>query len=198
MGREEHYITCKVFHPRCPSSVSGKAYALQGVREVSAYVERLPSPGTVLLDAYQGFAIPLVSAHPTRYVVTSDRDFAYSALHPSATVRYVLVPAPTGLGRSDRINRQYPSLWHDGASWAQLVRQFGDTQDHWKLYEVVASAVPARSAPHGPWRSRYGGHRSMIVPSTHGNGRPQDAWPRSVGARIISSSDRAGVGVAPS
>ena len=144
VGREEHYITCKVFHPRCPSSVSGKAYALQGVREVSAYVERLPSPGTVLLDAYQGFAIPLVSAHPTRYVVTSDRDFAYSVLHPAATVRYVLVPAPTGLGRSDRINRQYPSLWPHGASWAKLVREFRDTQDDWKLYEVVVA--PRRHA----------------------------------------------------
>jgi hypothetical protein len=143
VGREEHYITCKVFHPRCPSS--GKAYALQGIREVSAYVERLPSPGTVLLDAYQGFAIPLVSAHPTRYVVTSDRDFAYSVVHPWATVRYVLVPAPKGLGRSDRINRQYPALWQDGASWAHLVREFGDTQDDWKLYEVVVA--PRRPAP---------------------------------------------------
>jgi hypothetical protein len=137
VGREEHYITCKVVHPRCPSS--GKAYALQGIREVSAYVERLPSSGKVLLDTYQGFAIPLVSADPARYVVTSDRDFAYSVLHPSATVRYVLVPAPKGLGPSDRINRQYPSLWRKGASWAHLIRAFGDTQDDWKLYEVVVA-----------------------------------------------------------
>jgi hypothetical protein len=50
------------------------------------------------------------------------------------------VPAPKGLGRSDRINRRYPSLWQDGASWAHLVREFGDTQDDWKLYEVVVAS----------------------------------------------------------
>ncbi len=138
LGREENDITCRVFRHQCLPS----AYALQGPREVSAYIERAVPPGNVLLDTYRGFPIPLVSAQPTRYVVTSDRDFERAVLHPYGAVRYLLVPNPhgfNGLGRNDRINRAYPSLWRRGSRWTRLVRAFPDTRDGWKLYRVVAA-----------------------------------------------------------
>jgi hypothetical protein len=138
VGREENDITCKIYRQRCLPS----AYALQGSREVSAYIdyiERVVPPGNVLIDTYRGFSIPLVSAHPARYIVTSDQDFERSILHPFGEVRYLLVPNPGGLGSDDRINRAYPSLWRHGSSWTKLVREFSDTRDDWKLYRVIRS-----------------------------------------------------------
>jgi hypothetical protein len=135
VGREEQYITCRVFRTHCISP----AYTLQGTRGVSTYVERSVPRGNVLLDTYLGFAIPLLSSEPTRYIVSSDRDFEYSVLHPFRTVRYLLVPNPAGMGSGDRINRQYPSLWRRGSAWTKLICEFPHTGTDWKLYQVIGA-----------------------------------------------------------
>jgi hypothetical protein len=107
---------------------------------------RLP-PGSVLLDDFLGFAVPLNSRNPRQFVITSDRDFRSVVEDPAAAgVAYVLVPEPAGLGLLDAVNRQYPSLYADGSGMATLVRQYRNTGDGptalWRLYRLRPGSGP--------------------------------------------------------
>jgi hypothetical protein len=97
--------------------------------------------GTVLVDSFLGFPIVLRSDDPSRFVITSDRDFTKVMNDPQRDVDAILVPRPVGLGAADAINRRYPDLWEDGASWARLVADLevsaASTDEHWRLYAVV-------------------------------------------------------------
>ena len=158
IGREEEYVACKILHPNWISSRSTN----RDSKEIDAVVQSLP-PGRVLLDTYQGFAIPVVSAQPARYVVTSDLDFEAILRHPAGTVRYILVPYPDALGLADNINQQYPDLWERSSSWTLLRRTFPQTANHWKLYEVTGFL---------PEGLRDGRHASMS-PLPSGNEVPE-------------------------
>ncbi len=149
LGREERYVTCKILHPGRISSHD----TIRDPKAIDAVVQSLP-PGRVLLDTYQGFAIPLVSPNPTRYVITSDLDFSAILHHPAGMVRYILVPYPDAVGLDDSINQQYPNLWERGSPWTRLLRDFPQTFNHWRLYAVVGvpptgarDRQPARTQP---------------------------------------------------
>ncbi len=131
---EERFVTCKIIHPNWVSSY----YTMQGTREVSNFIEQLPSQKDVLLDTYLGFALPLVSTDATHYVITSDRDFLSTVAQPYGKVDYILIPKPEGIEAGDSINRQYPTLWQSGSSWTVLTQEFASTREYWKLYKVVA------------------------------------------------------------
>jgi hypothetical protein len=96
-------------------------------------------PGSVLLDATDGFAIILASDDPSTYVITPDRDFKETLADPALwNVRYILV-APT----HHVIEQAYPGIFETGARIGHLVRDFlGEYGDYeWRLYRVDKARV---------------------------------------------------------
>jgi hypothetical protein len=107
---------------------------------------RLP-PGTVLVDDFLGFGMPLSSRNPGQFAITSDRDFQSILADPAGSgIRFVLVPDPVEQGRLDAVNRRYPSLYANGAGMATLVREYPNAADRvdWRLYALPASPGAAR------------------------------------------------------
>jgi hypothetical protein len=101
--------------------------------------------GSVLLDDFDGFLIPMTSDDPAQYVTTSDRDFQEILSDPGASgVRYVLIPEDTGLGTLDAVNRAYPGAYANGRGIGRLVMTFYDHSDgqmNWRLYQVGSPAT---------------------------------------------------------
>ncbi len=133
IGREEYIVTQKLVDPSLPSS----GYSLEPTRKIANYIAQFPPEEKVLMDSALGYAIPLLSPDPTRFVVTSDRDFELILAQPYGNVTYILVPKPEGLGANDRINREYLDLWKSGTHWTELVKEFEDMVVRWKLYRVI-------------------------------------------------------------
>jgi hypothetical protein len=117
-------------------------------RRIAADLDALQlTPGSVLVDDFLGFAVPLNSRNPRQFTITSDRDFQAVLADPGAAgVRYVLVPEPSNLGLLDAVNRRYPKLYANGGGMATLVREYANQSDvppaHWRLYELLPDTGP--------------------------------------------------------
>jgi hypothetical protein len=108
-------------------------------RQAAAYVDgmRLGS-GSVLVDGAMGFPIILESTNPTQFITTSDRDFQPALLDPvSFHVKYLLVPRDVGYQSLDALNVAYPGIYETGAGIGQLVVQFSDGGNQWRLFRVT-------------------------------------------------------------
>ena len=141
IGREEWAVTQRLFDPSRPSL----GYSMVPGRQIAGYIAQPPPDEKVLLDSVLGYEIPLLSPDPTRFVVTSDRDFEQTVIYPYGKVTYILLPGNKGLAARDRINREYPTLWESGSHWIELVKEFEGTR--WKLFRVVGD--PARPPQQG-------------------------------------------------
>ncbi len=115
-------------------------------RKIAADLDaRALRPGSVLLDDFMGFPIPINSGNPKQFVITSDRDFKAVLSDPAASgIQFVLVPSPTDLGRLDAVNRQYPTLYAGGMVNAHLVREYPNLGGFstWRLYHLDPEAQP--------------------------------------------------------
>jgi hypothetical protein len=109
-------------------------------RDISIYIDSLSlRRGSVLIDDFLGYRIVMASSHPDQYVITSDRDFQQILADPGGNgVLYVLVPADTGLGTLDAINRTYPGAYANGGGLGTLAKQFAGTSE-WRMYRVTPS-----------------------------------------------------------
>ncbi|MCL6649487.1 MAG: glycosyltransferase family 39 protein [Chloroflexi bacterium] len=94
-------------------------------------------PGLILLDSYNNQGVILRVKEPAKLAIPSDRDFRQLLDNPTASVRYVLVPRPQGLGALDAINVRYPRLYSGGEAWATLVREFRESG--YRLFRVRSS-----------------------------------------------------------
>lgn len=117
--------------------------------DVAAYLDRMAlNDGEVLADAALSFGVILRSDDPKQFVITPDRDFEAVLADPVVFgIRYLLVPNPGGVGGLDAINRKYPGIYENGASFLTLVREFRDGESeyrNWRLYEVTPQAASAR------------------------------------------------------
>ena len=143
-----------------PVLLAGHLFSLQALQPSSALAQEDPSlyrndglvasylderDGVVLTDTFLSYPIVLQSSNPDGFLITSDREFANVVEEPSSEVDAILVPEPTGLGRYDAINSTYPTLWADGAEWAEFVTEFetpfedASPGSRWRLYEVTGS-----------------------------------------------------------
>jgi hypothetical protein len=117
-------------------------------RQIAADLDAMRLPrGTVLVDDFLGFGMPLSSRNPGQFAITSDRDFQSILADPAGSgIRFVLVPDPVEQGRLDAVNRRYPSLYANGAGMATLVREYPNAADRvdWRLYALSASSGAAR------------------------------------------------------
>ncbi len=111
-------------------------YALDD--QVADYLDNIETgDGSILTDSGTAFAVLLRTAHPNRFVITSDSDFRERVANLS-TVKYVLVPENTGLLQLDAVNRRWPSLFDSGPAADSLVKEWPGTdgRPRWRLFRV--------------------------------------------------------------
>jgi hypothetical protein len=132
-----------------PSSAAAKANSYRtnwvSVKEEAARLDALHLRGGAIMVDNFNFCVPnliLQSKHPKQFTIPNDQDFVQKMGAPyQAGVRYLLVPSPTQLGLADALNREWPTLYEDGAGIAQLVgtvNMSGCLPFH--LYKVVPSS----------------------------------------------------------
>jgi hypothetical protein len=119
----------------------------QTEEQIAHYLDGLHLPtGSVLIDTFSGVPIVMSSNDPRQFVITSDRDFPVVLADPGTFgVRYILVEDPHGLGSLDAVNREFPTLYSNGAGFAALVRGFrnrGTARPDWRLYRILDSTNP--------------------------------------------------------
>ena len=117
-------------------------------RAIARYLDTLDLPdSSVITDTVYGFAIVAASRKPKMFVVPSDPDFVRILNDPTNRgARYLLAVPPTGRGKSDTLNKRYPTLYDNGADVATLeleVPNDGDGQPDWRIYRVN-DPVPGR------------------------------------------------------
>lgn len=113
-------------------------------RIIAADLDSMNLPrGSVLVDDFSGFAVVLSSRNPQQFVITSDRDFQSAVADPwSVSVKYILVPEPTGVNILNAVNRWYPELYDNGGGIAHLVKAYAGTglvDANWRLYQLDSS-----------------------------------------------------------
>ncbi len=93
--------------------------------------------GKVLIDDSQGTSVIFFSEQPGRFIVPGDSFFYRYLYEPYNHVDYVLVSEEheIGEGTLNLVNRYYPKLHAQGATWAKLELQEGV----WRLYKVIAA-----------------------------------------------------------
>lgn len=140
--------------------ISGHFFSYQALQPSSSLAQEDPSlhrndaliasyldkrDGVVLTDTFLSYPIVLQSSDPDGFLITSDREFPKVVEEPPSEVDAILVPEPSGLGQYDAINNTYPTLWADGAEWAEFVTEFETPYEdaspgtRWRLYEVTGS-----------------------------------------------------------
>lgn len=112
-----------------PSSAAAKANPYRdnwrSVRQEAGRLDAMRlGNGAIMVDNFS-FCVPnliLQSKHPKQFMIPNDQDFVENMGAPyQAGVRYFLVPEPTQLGLADALNREWPTLYADGAGLAHLV-----------------------------------------------------------------------------
>jgi hypothetical protein len=132
-----------------PHTAKAKASPLRGNwRAVGAEAARLDAlhlgRGAIMVDNFNP-CIPnliLQSRHPKEFALPNDEDFIQKMGSPyQAGVRYFLVPEPKGLGVADSLNKEWPTLYADGAGLAQLVSSVRMTGcPPFRLYQLTPNS----------------------------------------------------------
>ncbi len=143
----QEYALGAILDPE-PDSVSPKmaderriARTFSTERAIARHLDDLDLPeSSVITDTVYGFAIVAASRKPKTFVLPSDPDFVRILNDPSNRgVLYMLAVPPTGRGKSDTLNRRYPTLYDTGADVATLELEApndGDGQPNWRIYRV--------------------------------------------------------------
>ena len=100
--------------------------------------------GIVLMDTFSSFGVALRLREPARAIITTDSNFARALARPGQfNVQYILVPEPVGVGLLDAANREYPTLYADGAGafdfeaeWSWHSNRSPDERRTYRLYRV--------------------------------------------------------------
>jgi hypothetical protein len=129
-----------------PHSPKAKASPLRGNwKAVGKEAVRLDAlhlgHGAIMVDNFNPCIPNLVlqSKHPKQFAIPNDEDFIQKMGSPyQAGVRYFLVPKPVGLGQVDALNKEWPTLYYDGAGLANLVGSVNMTGcPPFRLYKLI-------------------------------------------------------------
>ena len=143
----QEYALQTILDPE-PDSVSPKRAAEDRIvrtfsteRQIARYLDKLDLPdSSVVADTVYGFAVVVASRKPRMFVLPSDPDFVHILNDPSNRgAKYLLAVPPTGRGKSDTLNKRYPTLYDNGADISTLeleVPNDGDGQPNWRIYRV--------------------------------------------------------------
>ncbi len=128
IGREEHSFTEKLVDPAASVDFS-RSYLDQ--KAVALYMDTLP--GYVLLDTDKGFAIPLFSKNPNRYIITSDIDYLKIVKNYPSYIDWIILPQPVSDDRGqNKIYEFYPDIWQGNAPGLTIHKQI----EGWRIFSV--------------------------------------------------------------
>ena len=103
-------------------------------KRVASFMDDLP--GNILLETDQGFAIPLFSKHPERYIISSDIDFLEIVRNYQNHADWIIIPQPRSNDRNqNNIYKYHPEIWEGGAPDTKLHKQI----DGWRIFKVIRS-----------------------------------------------------------
>ena len=98
------------------------------IQSIDAYIGNMHLPdGSIVADTYGNCTPQIVTSVPNSkvFVITNDRDFQRVLADPlTFGAHYLFVPQPVGVGLTDALNEEYPTLYAHGAGFAKLVHQF--------------------------------------------------------------------------
>lgn len=127
-GKEEISFLQKVENPKATLDYS-RTYKDQ--KAVSALMDTLP--GRALLDTNKGFAIPLFSKNPNKYIITSDIDYIKIVKKYYKNVNWIILrkPQPEDL-TLNKLYKYYPGIWEGNAPHVTLYKEIDD----WRIFFV--------------------------------------------------------------
>lgn len=129
LGREERSFALKLTDPMAEVDFS-RTYLDQ--KKVAREIDNLP--GKVLIDTDKGFAVPIFSKDPNRFIITSDIDYLDIVKDYPNQVDWVIVPQPASDDRGqNKIYEYYPKIWEGDAPSITLHQQI----EGWKIYQVT-------------------------------------------------------------
>jgi len=105
-------------------------------RGIARYIDANLPKAKILMDSTRTYNIILNVKVPQNMVTSSNYIFEKAIKNPRAChIDYVIIPSPVNdLNCQDAVNRAYPKLYTDGASWCELVKEF---DGYYRLYQVI-------------------------------------------------------------
>lgn len=136
MGKEEISFAQKIENPERVLEYS-RTFGDQ--KAVSAFMDTLP--GRVLVDTKKGFAIPLFSKNPNRYVITSDTDYQEIIKKYDKHVNWIILrkPEPDDLTQN-KLFKYYPKIWEGNAPRVTLHKEIAE----WRIFFVDIQLATGR------------------------------------------------------
>lgn len=130
IGKEEVSFMEKIINPEIGLDYS-RTYEDQ--KAVDKFIDQ--ESGKVLVDTDIGFAIPLFSKNPSRFVITSDIDYENIVKNYVGKVDWIIVPAPRDAsdGERNKIYHYYPDIWNGNAPSIELIKEI----DGWRIFKVI-------------------------------------------------------------
>lgn len=109
-------------------------------KQVASYMD--DTKGDILIDTDDGFAVPIFSKNPKRYIIRSDTDFESIIQKYQYRVSWIIVPEPKDdIATRNKIYYYYPEIWDGKAPSTKLATQI----DGWKIYKVTSPYLQANS-----------------------------------------------------
>ncbi len=100
--------------------------------EIAEYLNENYAEAVLLMDSYHTWYVILNMDSTDKVITTCSYTFEEAIEDPSEfDVQYILLVDPE-VGVADAINKYYPDLYENGASWCTLEKDFGD----YKLYKL--------------------------------------------------------------
>lgn len=100
---------------------------------VAAKVDELSVDGLVMIDAAKNQFVILAAEHPERLMITNDSDFQEALKDPRGKVKYILVQEADNI-----FSRKFPGIYNGAFDWAELIYEFPDTMNNYRIFEVVS------------------------------------------------------------
>jgi len=128
-GKEESSLVRKILDNSVSLDYS-RTYEDQ--KAVSSFMDE--TNGMILIDTNKGFAIPLFSKNPKRYIITSDIDYAQVVKNYPSYADWLIVKKPNSDDFvSNKIYKNYPNIWDGIAPSIILYNEIAD----WRIFKVI-------------------------------------------------------------
>ena len=128
-GKEESSFVRKILDNSVSLDYS-RTYEDQ--KAVSSFMDE--TNGMILIDTNKGFAIPLFSKNPKRYIITSDIDYAQVVKNYPSYADWLIVKKPNSDDFvSNKIYKNYPNIWDGIAPSIILYNEIAD----WRIFKVI-------------------------------------------------------------
>lgn len=131
IGSEENSFTKKLTNPEITLDFS-RTFLDQ--KQIAWFMDN--NPGIILIDSGEGFAIPMFSKNPERFVITSDTDYKEVVQNYPAKVDWIIIHKPKPENPNQNlIYQSYPGIWEGNAPSITPFRQI----EEWRIFKVNRS-----------------------------------------------------------